>query len=101
MVEVLALEIDLGAAAMARQPLGEVERARPPDIMGEQAVELGMEFGIVLRLLISALELEQKRHQRLGDVTPAIGTEMAARIGTASETVGARLAHAAPSVWLV
>ena len=33
-VELLALEIDLRAAEMRGQPLGEIERARPADIMG-------------------------------------------------------------------
>ena len=39
-VEVLALQIDLGAAELPRQPLGEEERARPADIMLEVIGEL-------------------------------------------------------------
>ena len=40
-VQILALEIDLRAAAMPGQPLGEIERARPADIMLEIAAQLG------------------------------------------------------------
>ena len=36
MVELVALEIDLGAAEMLGQPLGEIERAWPADIMLEE-----------------------------------------------------------------
>ena len=42
-VELVALEIDLRAAELLGQPLGEIERARPPDIVLEEAVELGLE----------------------------------------------------------
>ena len=47
-VELLALEIDFGAAAMLRQPLGEIKRRRPPDIGREMAVHLLLEFRIGL-----------------------------------------------------
>ena len=47
-VEVLALQIDLGAAEMPGQPLGEKERARPADIMLQVIVELAGEGGIRL-----------------------------------------------------
>jgi hypothetical protein len=33
MVQLIALEVDFGAAQLARQPLGEPHRTRPPDIM--------------------------------------------------------------------
>ena len=44
-VELLALEIDLGAAEVFGEPLGEIERARAADIVLEQMVELGLERG--------------------------------------------------------
>jgi hypothetical protein len=47
-VELLALEIDLGAAEMLGQPLGEIERARPADIVLQIAVQLGLERRIGL-----------------------------------------------------
>ena len=49
-VQLLALEIDLGAAPRSRgdledggQPLGEIERARAADIVRVECVELGLE----------------------------------------------------------
>ncbi len=82
MVELVALEIDFGAAEMLRQPLGEIERARPPDIMFEEMVELLPGRRIVLRRLIGRLELEDQRHQCLGDETPAVDAEKPALVGS-------------------
>jgi hypothetical protein len=42
-VQLLALQIDLGAAQMLGQPLGIIKRARPADIILHQVVELGCE----------------------------------------------------------
>ena len=47
-VELVALEVDLGAAEMLGQPLGEIERARPAGIVGVEVVELGLEGGSAL-----------------------------------------------------
>ena len=47
--EVFALEVDARAAALAGQPLGEVERRRPADVVLEQVVELSLELGVSLR----------------------------------------------------
>ena len=87
MVELVALEIDLGAAEMLGQPLGEIERARPPDIVGEQIVELGLEGRIGLGVGIGLLQVEDQRHQRLGDEAPAIEAEMAALVGAGAVAV--------------
>src|SRR5690348_14819539 len=76
-VELLALEIDLGPAKLMRQPFGEIERARAPDIVLEQGVELGLESRVGLRLLVSPFERKDQRHQRLGDKAPAIDAEAA------------------------
>ena len=48
-VQLFALEIDLGAAEMFGQPLGEIERARPADIMGQQILQFGVESRVLLR----------------------------------------------------
>ena len=42
-VQLVALQVELGAAEMPGQPLGEIQRARPADIMLEVVVELGLE----------------------------------------------------------
>ena len=87
-VQLLALEIDFGTAEMRGQPLGEIERARPPDIMGQQIVEFGLESRIFLGRLILALEVENERHQRLGDEAAAENAEMPAFVRAGTEGIG-------------
>ena len=85
-VEVLALEIDLRAAEMRGQALGEIERRRPADIMREMAVHLALEGGIGLGRGVGLLQIEDQRHQRLGDEAAADrcrnGRARRARCGT-------------------
>ena len=83
-IELLALEIDLRAAAVLGEPLGEIERRRPADIGREMAVHLGLEVGIGLGIGVGPLEIEDQRHQRLGDEAAAIEAEMAALVGAAA-----------------
>ena len=93
-VELLALEVDLGAAEVFGQPLGEIERARAPDIVLEQVVELGLESGIGLRLLIGLFERENERHQRLGDEASAVNAEASALVRALAIGIGLfELAH--------
>ena len=97
-VQVLALEVDLGAAWLARglgaraqmrgKALGMVERAGATDVMGQQRVELGLERRIGLRRLVLALELEDQRHQRLGDEATAEEAEPAALVRAEPEGIG-------------
>src|SRR5499427_1167287 len=100
-IEVLALEIDFrpapaatGGTKMLGQPLGEIERRRPPDVVLEVAVHLAAEAGIVLRLGVSLLQLENERHQRLGDEAAAIEPEMPAFVGPGAERVELLDGHA-------
>ena len=92
-VEVFALQINLRAAEMLGQALGEIERALAADIVLEHSAEFGLERGIGFRGFVGALQIEHQRHQRLGDEAPAITAEMALRIGTAAPGIG-RNAHA-------
>jgi hypothetical protein len=87
-VQLFALQVDLGAAEMVGQPLGEIERARPADIVREVAGHLGGIGGIGLRLGIGLLEVEDERHQRLGDEAAAIDAEAAAIIRAGAEGIG-------------
>ena len=87
-VELIPLQIDLGAAEMAGQPLGEIKGARPPDIMLEIIVEFGLKAGVVARLGIGGLDGQDQGHQCFGDKAPAVDAEMAALIGSAAVGIG-------------
>src|SRR5262249_44090205 len=96
-IEVLALEIDfrpagaaVGGAGLAErrvQTLGEIERRRPPDIVLEVGVHLAAEASVVLRLAVSRFQLENQRHQGLGDEAAAIEPEMPAFVGPGAERI--------------
>ena len=66
---------------MLRQAFREIERARPTDIMFEVIIKLGAKARVHLGCVISLLDLENKRHEGLGDKGPAIGTKVTAQIG--------------------
>ena len=87
-VELLALEVDFGAAEVLGQPLGEIQRRRPADIMLEVAVHFGGERRIGLGLGVGLLQIEDQRHQRFRDEAAAENAEMAALVGTAAEGIG-------------
>ena len=70
------------------QPLGEIERRRAADIMREIAVHLALEGGVGLGLGIGLLQLEDQRHQRLGDEPPAEEAEMTALVRPGAEGIG-------------
>ena len=84
-IQLLALEIDLCAAEMLGQPLGEIKRRRPADIVLEIAVHLGLERRIGLGVGIGLFQIEDQRHQRLGDEASAENAEMPALVGAGAE----------------
>ena len=57
--------------------------------MRQVALQIGMERRIGLRRGVGTLDLQDQRHQRLGDEAPAIAAEPAARVRTAAQSVGA------------
>jgi hypothetical protein len=67
---------------MLRHTLGEIERARSAAIMGEHVRQFGLEGRIVLCLGVGAVEIEDERHQRLGDKAAAEEAKMAALVRT-------------------
>ena len=71
--QILALQIDVAAGEIAAAG----ERRRPAGIVGEQAVELGLERGIVLRIEESGLELLERGDEDFGDVSAAEAAEAA------------------------
>src|SRR5690606_5449816 len=93
-VEVFALEVDLRTAQLARQPLGEIERRGPPGIVRTQVVEFGDEGRVGLGFAIGAFEVENERHQRLGDEASAELTKPAELVRAIPEAVGPQLVHA-------
>src|SRR5262249_46924065 len=87
-VELLALEIDSCAAEMLGEPLGEIERRRPADIILEIAVHLDLERPIGLGRGIGLFQVEDQRHQGFGDEAPAKNAEMPALVRTAAIGIG-------------
>src|SRR5690348_385495 len=86
-IELLALEVNLGAAAMLGETLGEIERRRPPHVMGQIAVHLTLKGRIGLGRGVSFFQLKHERHQRFGDKAPAIDAKMPALVRTGAERV--------------
>jgi hypothetical protein len=87
-VQLVALEIDLGAAEVLREAFGEIQRARAADVMDQVVVHLRLEDAIALGLVVGLLELENERHQRLGHETAAENAEMAGLVRTSAEGIG-------------
>jgi hypothetical protein len=89
-VQLVTLEVDLGAAEMVGQALGEIQgrgAAFP------QIVHLVPERGVGLGLLVFGFEVEDQRHQRLGDETPAEIAEAALLIGAGAIAVRRGVVH--------
>src|SRR5215469_12036439 len=70
MVELVTLEIDLGAAQMRGEPFGKIERTGSAHIVAQVARHLGRKSRITLGVRIGFFERENERHQRLGHETP-------------------------------
>ena len=81
--EVFALQEDAGAAERLAQAPRFVERRRAPDVIAEQVLELLMERRILPRVEVGALELGDRRDERLGNEAPAVLAVVAARVGIA------------------
>src|SRR5262249_18240188 len=83
-----AFEVDPGAAEMRGDALGEIERRRAPHVIRQIAIHLLPERGIVLGFGVSLLELEDDRHQRLGNEAAAVDAEVSALVRPGAERVG-------------
>src|SRR5512143_905838 len=73
---------------MRGEALGEIERRRAADVVLQMAVHLGLEGRVLLRLVVGLLQIEDQRHQRLGDETPAVEAEMPALVRAGAEGIG-------------
>src|SRR5450830_1721357 len=78
---------------MLRETFRKIERRRPPDIVRQMAVHFALKFRIGLSRRVGFLQIEDQRHQRLGDETAAIDAEMPALVGAGAERIGLRRAH--------
>ena len=85
MVHLLAFEINLRAAEVLGEALGEIKRRRPPDIVLEVAVHFRSERRVGLGVGIGLFQIEDQRHQRLGDEASAENAEMTALVGAGAE----------------
>src|SRR3990172_8510622 len=75
--EIFALEIDLRAAEMVPEPLGEIEGRGTADEFPEIIIELGQERLVLLRREVRVLELRERGHERLGREFSAVDAEVA------------------------
>ena len=57
-VQLVAFEVDLGAAEVPGQAIGVVERARPAGIVCQKIVELALELRIGLGVVVGLLQFE-------------------------------------------
>ena len=78
--QVLALEVDLRPAAVARQALREVERRGPPGELGEVPPELRLELGVHAGRRVDGMELLKGGHQGLRHEDAAVRPEVAGRV---------------------
>ena len=79
--EVFTLEVDLGSAALFREPLGEVERRRTAAVVVKQPVELGVEGRVGVGHGVGLLEFFEGGHEGLRDVAAAVGSETSGDCG--------------------
>jgi hypothetical protein len=79
--EIFSLEIDARAAAVPGEALGEVERGGPPRVVPEEIAEPAPEAGILARGVEGTLQLDERRHEGLGDEAAAEAAEVAGGIG--------------------
>ena len=87
-VQVLALEEDAGAAGLLRQPLGEVQRRRPADVMVQVIRRIaGWNSGSSRACSYCSRELAQGVHQRFGTRTAAVGAEPTVHIGNGAKGI--------------
>ena len=78
--QVLALEVDFGAAEFLGEAFSKIERGGPTDEFLEQGGEFVPEGWILAGGLVFPLEFEQCGHQGLGHKAPPVRTEVAVLI---------------------
>ncbi len=89
-VEVFSLEEDPRATGMLTQPCRFVQRRRPAAVVPLQPVQLVEELLVAARLLVGGGDFLDHGHQRLGNQSSAVGTEMAPGVGIVDGRFGDR-----------
>ena len=74
-VEVLALEVDLGAAQVAGHIGREVEAGGPVRVVLVEVGQIGLELRVVLEPVVGLLQFDHGGHQGLGDVLAPVDAE--------------------------
>ena len=87
-IQFIAFEVNLRAAKVTRQPLGEIKRARSACIVRIERDELSLKFWIGLGFCVGFLDLQNQRHQGLGDIAPTKNAKMAVLVGTSAKRIG-------------
>src|SRR6266849_67077 len=80
MAEVFALDVNLRAAELGGQVGGKEERSRASDKLARIALQVLAELEVAARVLVRQLQLQQGRHQGLGDVAASIQAEVSVPI---------------------
>jgi len=80
-VQVFALEVDLRAAEVLGEALGEVQRAGAADVVTLEVGQLLEEGRVALGLLVFGGQLVDQRHQGFGDELAAEAAEQPAGVG--------------------
>ena len=70
-VQLFALEVDLGAATELGQPLGEVQRAWAAHVVALEVGQLLDELRVFFRQLVLAIQVKDQRHQGFSHITAA------------------------------
>jgi len=76
-VELFALEVDLGAAAELGQAFGKVQRAWAPDIVALEVGQFFVKRRIYLGRFVFTGQVEDQRHQGFSDVAATERTKQA------------------------
>ncbi|MCY1178228.1 hypothetical protein D9M73_185680 [compost metagenome] len=80
-VQLFALEVDLRAAAVLGQALGEVQRVRAADVVALKISQLFKELGVCLGRFVFAGQVQHQWHQGFGHVAAAERAEQAIGVG--------------------
>ena len=80
MVQVLALEVNLGSAEVLCHSLSIIEKRRSARIVVEQLAELMVELRVVFIKIISFFELDYSIHQCFGNVLSTVNAKSAVRV---------------------